>query len=287
MAKESSTELAARLKAEGRWQAFCERKADLEFEGKSKKHAHILAAKEFPPKPGPGVETYGRKIVDPVVTLPVAPPADIDTSKMSATTKKLYEQRGASVSAEKLISPAEKAAAAAIAECRAATAAGTLMLPNRTTLPITPEQMFVDTAKGVGTGDPLTIVSLPITTDAPKIIDANAQMPEPDHAVSAKDFEGKIFNVREDIEWVASNMDIGGLRASNAPSAFAWSFLKACREDANMKFEFFKNIMPKLLPSKSALEEQERFQDDGRKILNILDKVEAASKKARGAEDFA
>lgn len=263
--KETSTELALRLKAEGRWQAFCERKADLEFEGKSKKHAHILAAKEFPAKPGPGVETYGRKIVDPVVVLPVAPPANVDTSKMSATTKKLYDQK--SSSGAKLVSPAEKAAAAAIAECRAATAAGTLILPNGTTLPITAEQMFVD-------------------PDAPKIIDANSQMPEPDQAVSAKDFEGKIFNVREDIEWVASNMDIGGLRAANAPSAFAWSFLKACREDANMKFEFFKNIMPKLLPSKSALEEQERFQDDGRKILGILDKVEAAAKKAREAEAF-
>ena len=191
--RETSTELAIRLKQEGRWKAFCDRKADLEFEGKSKNHAHKLASREF-----------GPKDKDAVII------AASDTS---------------------------------------------------------PGQPAVPGAEG--------LISVEGPKPAPKDL-----MPEPDEPVDAAVFAGKISDIRKDIEWVAENMDIGGLKPGMAPSATAWSFLKACREDAQMKADFYKTIWPKLLPSKSALEEQERFKDDGRKVLNILEKVEDASNRA-------
>jgi len=47
--KETSEQRKIRLDAEGRWDAFCARRAELEAEGKSRKEADIQATAEFQP----------------------------------------------------------------------------------------------------------------------------------------------------------------------------------------------------------------------------------------------
>ena len=105
--------------------------------------------------------------------------------------------------------------------------------------------------------------------------------------VSRSDFDGKpAADARSVVQWVFDNMDLSDVSVSDCPSAGAWSLLMACRVSRDLKREFYRGIWPKLLPSRSHMEMEARFRDDGRQI-SIIDRVAAAARAADSANGFA
>ena len=101
-------------------------------------------------------------------------------------------------------------------------------------------------------------------------------------SVALSDFAGKTpASAREVVQWVFDHMDISDVSVGSCPSSGAWSLLSACRSSKDLKREFYRQIWPKLLPTKSHLEMEARYRDDGRQ-LEIIDRVSAAAREADG-----
>lgn len=100
--------------------------------------------------------------------------------------------------------------------------------------------------------------------------------------VSPADFPDKVATEAENIRWVARNMAMipKSITPADCPSPIAWNLLAHCLESPQAKADFWKNTYPKLLPSRSQLEEDkaEKFDGQGQidvisQIQNIVDKV--------------
>lgn len=92
-------------------------------------------------------------------------------------------------------------------------------------------------------------------------------------------------DMRAVILWVFDNMDIEHVQPMAAPSKGAWSLLQACRTSKKLKEEFFLTLMPKLIPNKSQLGDDDG-QDDIADLHELCDRVSAAARLAKG-EDVA
>lgn len=167
---ENSTDAAARLKREGRWEDFSRRKGELEAAGASKKDAHVRALLEFAP-------------LKPIDALPGQVQTDFGA--------------------------------------------------------------------------------------APPVLGQTTEYKE-------------TLSYKDAVSWVFDNMDVDNVNWKTCPSSGAFSMLKMVRENAQMRFEFFKSIMPRLLPSKSELERGEDRQTATKRVLTILDQVAAFSLESKG-----
>lgn len=87
-------------------------------------------------------------------------------------------------------------------------------------------------------------------------------------------------STREVFEWVFENMHCDDVTREMAPSNGAWGLLHRCRKDPDAMRDFDKQYA-KLLPTRAEIEAGDRFEDDGREQLAIIDKVYAAAEKAR------
>jgi hypothetical protein len=84
-------------------------------------------------------------------------------------------------------------------------------------------------------------------------------------------------DTRAVIQWVFDNIGIEDLSPKDAPSSGAWFLLQEVRSFPELRREFYKTIFPKILPTKSQLEEMlEKFADDGRKQFGIIDTLQRA-----------
>jgi hypothetical protein len=85
------------------------------------------------------------------------------------------------------------------------------------------------------------------------------------------------------IRWVAENQSTPVEELKDVPSRLALNWLKWVREDASNAADFWKSSVPKLLPDKKQLEAEERFRDDGRRIVEAIERVRELGKKAKRA----
>lgn len=70
------------------------------------------------------------------------------------------------------------------------------------------------------------------------------------------DFAGKKqIGAFEVVCWVAENMALDDVGVSDCPSSTAWGMLQQCRTNPMYRFEFWKTIYPKLLPSRAQIED--------------------------------
>jgi len=74
------------------------------------------------------------------------------------------------------------------------------------------------------------------------------------------------------IEYVAANMPNLKARAEDAPSMGAWAWLKNCQADDEIRRDFYRTGLLKLLPLKSVRETATRRVDDGGAI-ELIGKV--------------
>lgn len=80
------------------------------------------------------------------------------------------------------------------------------------------------------------------------------------------------------LEWVAENIHTAKPDWDLCPSKVAVSLWRTYRSNPGA---FFERVMPK--PTKGEQEQQDRFQDDGRKDLQFIDRIERAMREAVAA----
>lgn len=65
------------------------------------------------------------------------------------------------------------------------------------------------------------------------------------------------------VNWVANHILVADVGPEDSPGPMAWSLLQFGRENPNV---FWRDVWVKLLPSRSQIERQERYHDDGRAL---------------------
>lgn len=92
-----------------------------------------------------------------------------------------------------------------------------------------------------------------------------------DWLVSKSVFEGKAdVDILTEIEWVRNHIPIADVQARDAPSPGAWAMLYYVRSDPDGARQFWTQINTKLIPSRSQLQKDAAFKDDGRDVDEML-----------------
>ncbi len=89
-------------------------------------------------------------------------------------------------------------------------------------------------------------------------------------------------SARQIVQWVFDSIDIEDCKPEDAPSAGAWSFLQRVRTYPDLLKEFYRSIWSRMLPNKSEIEALEKFEDDGRDQIHLIDQILRAKDKANG-----
>ena len=89
--------------------------------------------------------------------------------------------------------------------------------------------------------------------------------PAGDRATKAV-FGAKKVSTIKVVEWVASNLQVEDVEPRDAPSSEAWGMLVWARRSPVNESQFWGTIYAKLLPSRSAIEAEQRYADDGSRI---------------------
>lgn len=75
------------------------------------------------------------------------------------------------------------------------------------------------------------------------------------------------------VKWVASVLGVSGLAPDDAPSPQAWSLYITYSPRGKWE-KFWEKFGTAMMPTKADIEAKDRFTDDGRKILTLLDRLE-------------
>lgn len=86
-------------------------------------------------------------------------------------------------------------------------------------------------------------------------------------------------SITKDFEWVYWNIGDDAIRPEDAPSASAWWMLQKVRSNPTIQIEFIRTLLQRLRPDKNE-SENERFNDDGRTQINLIDRVRLASQNS-------
>jgi hypothetical protein len=86
-------------------------------------------------------------------------------------------------------------------------------------------------------------------------------------------FAGKKVATVKVVEWVASNMQVEDVSPSDAPSSEAWGMLVWARRSPLNESQFWGSIYAKLLPSRSAIEQEQRYSDDGMRVEDAAERL--------------
>ncbi len=107
--------------------------------------------------------------------------------------------------------------------------------------------------------------------------------------VSKKVFEGKECTFREEVIWVAKHIEIRGVKPADAPSSSAWALLKFARSSPTNLMYFWKDFYAKIHISeaKGDSEDDRPFKDDGREILDTIEKLKRGSGRDGAAQGSA
>ncbi len=101
-----------------------------------------------------------------------------------------------------------------------------------------------------------------------------------DRLVSIDTFAGKSnVSARKVVQWVFDHIDVTDIGPEDAPSGGAWSLLTRIRKYPDLLKEFYRTIWAKMLPTRSEIEAREKFEDDGRQQLDIIDKLQRAARQ--------
>ena len=100
-------------------------------------------------------------------------------------------------------------------------------------------------------------------------------------SIKLSDFDPeKKTGIREIVEWVFNHVDVEDVTPSMAPSPGAWSLLISVRDDPGVRADFYKSIWAKLLPTKTQIEEEDKFSDDGSDIAELIGRLQQARQVA-------
>mgnify|MGYP003116791568 CR=1 FL=1 len=86
-------------------------------------------------------------------------------------------------------------------------------------------------------------------------------------------FAEKSCSTPRTVEWVAANISVSDAQASDAPSSEAWSMLCWVKSSPQAESQFWGQIYTKLLPTRQQLDADNRMEDDGRRVLSLIDRI--------------
>jgi len=92
--------------------------------------------------------------------------------------------------------------------------------------------------------------------------------------VGKSSFLGRSCSTPETVEWVAANVMLEDAVPEDAPSPEAWGMLCWARRSNTNEAQFWGQIYTKLLPSRTSLEADARYRDDGRQLMGLIDLLE-------------
>ena len=96
-----------------------------------------------------------------------------------------------------------------------------------------------------------------------------------DGVVESGVFQTASASTPECVAWVAKHMMLKDVSPEQAPSSEAWSMLCWARRNNQNEAQFWGQIYTKLLPSRSQLDAEQRFKDDGRRVLGLIEKMKS------------
>jgi len=82
------------------------------------------------------------------------------------------------------------------------------------------------------------------------------------------------------VQWVFDNMDVEDVLPNEAPSPGAWSLRQECRE-RGFRSDFYRTIWPKLLPTRSQIEDGTKAKKDADAVIENIGRVQMAAAKAK------
>ena len=95
--------------------------------------------------------------------------------------------------------------------------------------------------------------------------------------VGKRSFMGRSCSTPETVEWVAAHVMIVDAAPEDAPSPEAWGMLCWARRSNTNEAQFWGQIYTKLLPSRTSLESDSRYRDDGRHLSGLIDLLQMES----------
>ena len=104
---------------------------------------------------------------------------------------------------------------------------------------------------------------------------APSKGPDLEGIVEGVVFEETGASTPECVAWVAKHIMVKDVEPQQAPSSEAWSMLCWARRNNQNEAQFWGQIYTKLLPSRSQLDAEQRYKDDGRKVLSIIERLKS------------
>ena len=89
----------------------------------------------------------------------------------------------------------------------------------------------------------------------------------------AEVFGGKKVATVRVVEWVASNLQVSDVGPGDAPSSEAWGMLVWARRSPVNESQFWGQIYAKLLPSRSQIEAEQRYSEDGVRVEDLAGRL--------------
>ena len=86
-------------------------------------------------------------------------------------------------------------------------------------------------------------------------------------------FGGKKVATVKVVEWVASNMQVEDVSPADAPSSEAWGMLVWARRSPVNESQFWGSIYAKLLPSRSQIDGDQKYAEDGVKVEEMAERL--------------
>lgn len=91
--------------------------------------------------------------------------------------------------------------------------------------------------------------------------------------VGSEAFSRETVSTAETVRWVASYLMVGDAVPEDAPSSEAWGMLQWAKRNNTNEAAFWSQIWRQLMPTKQSLEAETRFSDDGKPILELIDRI--------------
>ena len=105
-------------------------------------------------------------------------------------------------------------------------------------------------------------------------------------AFAPPELEGRQAGEAEIVRWVSNNVDVQRPDPSTCPAPFAWTLLRQCRQAPGFMSEFLA-VWVKLIPPRSQLEKEAPKSQDGKAVIELIDRILAHSQAAQGTVPLA
>ena len=125
-------------------------------------------------------------------------------------------------------------------------------------------------------------ISLPMPYGFVPKVDETSDKPEMYELSEFGDKAAASLDPIGDLTWIYNNLAILDVGPEDAPSPGAFAYLKWVQRSEENRIDFFTKVYPRIIPSKSQIENMGKFHDDGRSNFRILEQLSAEAAGDQG-----